>query len=389
MGTFSQIAGGVGKGLVQNVENRREDAAAEALRTHQETIQRMRDTASMERTERSGEIATEAYERQRGDIREDMMEKRKYEASLVPAAQRREDVIREDEQEHAIDIQAMKQYQSMTEAGSFQTKDGKWEMKVLTKGEMGPNGLPVEVDTFVVREPGTPFSYVQEGLNMLPHNYTDEQKEKALAVAGNPDETQTADIKRLMDSAGTERSTQTSSEFMRAYGFLPAEYFRAIRNSAQGPDQFQKFRRNFRQPAGMNIPSGSTESKTIRTRMEAPEDETQPFSQTSEDVMSTMTDEEYAENFKAAGGTDEQLAEAQRLGLLPSQRRGKLGMGGQLEAPQGGGKGVLSQGVEARGAMGPPAPFPQSAGLSNEELQSITDWIGSQMNPAASQIARR
>lgn len=276
MGVLAQVAGGVGRGMVANVDDRREDASQEALRQQQQTLQRMRDTAAMERTNRSGEMDTEAYERQRKNALGDLQEKRDYDQSLVPGITAREDQVREDEQEHSVDIEAMKQWTKRTEAGTATTKDGKWEMKVLTQGEIGPNGLPVETDTFVVREPGTPFSYVQHGMTMLPHNYSDEDRDRVLQIAKNPDETQDSDTKILLERAGS--GNDVSNDFVRVYGFLPAEYFRKIRGDSNGLAGFSEFRKSFREPANMPAaappppPSGGVleEAQQARNNAELP-----------------------------------------------------------------------------------------------------------------------
>lgn len=246
----AQAIGGAGKGLVDYGTQRKASEERDLDRMHQKRLQSMRDTAAMARTERVGELSTEAAEATRKFQTEVTEDERTYQAGLVAGTQAREDFVREDEQEHAIDIQAMKQWLEKTESTSFTTKDGKWEMSVISKGELIPGMLfPVETDTPIVREPGTPFIYVQHGMTMLPHNYTEEQQETALRKANNPDDVQNSDTKALMDRAG--KKNDVSSEFMRVYGYLPAEYFRKIRNSEQGPEGFQEFRKTFRAPANM------------------------------------------------------------------------------------------------------------------------------------------
>lgn len=346
---------GTGEGLIDVVKTRQATEQRDLDRAHDVRIQEMRAQAQIGAIDRRGEIQSEQYQTMRTDTRADLMEQREYESSLLPAQLEREDYTREDEQSHEMDIEIMKQYQKFSESGGFMTKDGKWEMKVLTEGEMLPNGMPVETDTFVVREPGTPFSYVQEGMHMLPHNYTAEEKETALAKANNPDEIQNSDTKELMNRAGTDGDV--SSEFMRVYGYLPAEYFRKVRDKA-APQGFERFRRQFRQPANMPM---TPEREAVREQFNQPEDPDQAFSPESEARIAEMDDQEYLDALAQANGkplTEEQIAEVIALGMLPSQRKLKQGGGDreQPATPRRGSGGVLSDAVAIDAEPLPAAP---------------------------------
>ncbi len=233
---------------MKNVERENTNEQKDLDRLHDKSLLEMRNTAAMTRQTQSQGYTKDAAELLREQTLADRGEERTYQSSLIEGTQAREDVVREDEQDHNIDIEAMQQWQKRTESSSYKTEDGKWEMKVLAKGEIGPNGLPVEVDTFVVREPGTPFSFVQHGMHMLPHNYTKEEETKALALAKSKDPIMRKAKADLMSKAGTKNDD--SSAFMDAYGYLPAVYFRKIRKADQSsPGAYQRYRNTFRQPA--------------------------------------------------------------------------------------------------------------------------------------------
>ncbi len=240
--------GGAGTGIVANVERKAASEERDLDRQHDTALQRMRDIAAMSRQTTSQEFVTGQAETLRGQQLEDVAAQQEYAASLVAGTQAREDIVREDEQEQERDIQAMKMWQERTESTSYTSKDGKWEMQIITDTVEGPMGLPVEQDRLVVREPGTPVSYVQHGLTMVPDNYTDEERDKALAMSRNKDENMRAAKADLMSKAGTAKDD--SSVFMDAYGFLPAAYFRKIRQTEEGSGSaYQQFRQSFRQPA--------------------------------------------------------------------------------------------------------------------------------------------
>jgi len=97
---------------------------------------------------------------------------------------------------------------------------------------------------------------------MLPHNYTDEERERALAIANSGDKRLQDAKADLMGKAGTKKDD--SSAFMDAYGFLPAAYFRKIRQNEEGSGgAYQQFRKSFRQPAGRTSEFGQQVIDTV------------------------------------------------------------------------------------------------------------------------------
>lgn len=249
MGIFAQVAGGAGRGMVQNVEDRREDATNEANRNHRITLQRMRDAAGISEIDRRQEHAVSNYETTRTDARTDAetLAESNAEADRLKRSHEIED--RDIEDQHEITIEAMKQWQKSGESGRISTAGGDWDTKVVSKGEfIGDNPLPVDVDTLVVQQPGTPFSYVQHGNTMLPHNYTDDQKEKALAIADSGDPRLKAAIDELMQKAGT--AEDDSAVFREGYGFLPAKYFEKLRRNSSDAKGFNEFRSKFQSSRG-------------------------------------------------------------------------------------------------------------------------------------------
>lgn len=371
-------AEGLGKGIVANVDDRQASREKDLDRQHDLALQRMRDASASGRLESTQDFAREQTETTRGFQVEDRDEERSYQESLLEGTQGREDTVREDEQEHDVFIEAMRQYTSGTASRTTKTDDGKWEMKVLTKGEIGPDGIPVETDTFVVRQPGTPFSFVQEGLNMLPYNYTDEQKTRALAIATSGNANLAKAKKDLISKAGTEKDD--SDAFMDAYGFLPSEYFRKLGTQARagGAGSFENFYMNFRQRnggGGASTPGTSNESKTIRASLNTSTDPSAAFGAKSEAALAQMDDQEYVDQYSAAfekrhgrPATDEDLNELIRLNMLPSQRREKSGQSG----------GMLSQAANVENEN---APTGGAFGteMSQEDVDLIANWIGSQM----------
>ncbi len=256
---------GLGKGMLANVERETEDRRLKEDKAHDMQLERMhqkflrsQQTSSQEFTAGQAEqrrgFEKEQYDVIREDTRSDITEERAYGASLVPGAERREDFVREDKQSADLDVEAMKQFTKRMESSSYTSKDGKWEMTKIMKGEIGPLGIPVGEDTLVVREPGTPFVLVPHGLAMLPHNYTEEQEEKALAIANSKDKEMQNAKKDLLSKAGT--NADDSSEFLDAYGYLPISYFRKIKKNEIGSGAaWQQFRSSFRQPAAPPPPS--------------------------------------------------------------------------------------------------------------------------------------
>jgi hypothetical protein len=239
--------GGFGKGMTEDIERKAISKEKNLDRLRDERLQTMRDTSAMARQTESQEFVTGQAETLREQQLTDVTAEQEYQASLVAGTQAREDVVREDEQEQERDIQAMKMWQERTESTSYTSKDGKWQMQIITDTVEGPSGLPVEQDRLVVREPGTPVSYVQHGLTMVPDNYTNEERDKALTIANSGDERLRKAKEDLLGKAGTAQDD--SSVFMEAYGFLPAAYFRKIRQTEEGSGgAYQQFRQSFRQP---------------------------------------------------------------------------------------------------------------------------------------------
>jgi len=243
MGSLSLATtiGGAGRGITDTVKMQNENKQRDLDREHRERLRQMADEAAMERTNRTGEIQGALYGAERADQLADREDEREYNLQVAATSRAAEIADREDEQAHELSVEdrkgenqynlkLMDMYDKYTKTNSRTTKDGKWEMKVLTKTEMGANGLPIEVDTFVVRQPGTPFSLEQHGLYMLPHNYSPEEMEATLTKANNMDNVGQSDMSALLDRAGTEEDV--SSEFLKVYGFLPMDYFRKVSDGA-------------------------------------------------------------------------------------------------------------------------------------------------------------
>ena len=238
--------GGIGAGMLENVERENTNEQKDLDRMHMERLQELRDTNVMDRQTNQQEFTTETNKTAREFLVEDRGEEREYEAGLVGATQVREDFVREDEQEQERYIEAMKQFTSLTKSGSVTSKDNKWEMQIITDTIIGPNGLPIEQDRLVVREPGTPGSFVQHDLIMVPDGISEEKITKALALF----ETQElrAPMDDLLNRIGTNRDN--SSEFLEHYGFLPFRYFRELRTKTlSGVGSFERYYSRFRQPA--------------------------------------------------------------------------------------------------------------------------------------------
>lgn len=245
--------GGAGRGITDTVKMQNENKQRDLDREHRERLQQMADEAAMDRTNRRGTIQNEYYAQQRVDQMLDRADERDYNAQIAAGATSAAVAEREDKQAHEAEqgrldrendynMKLLDMYDQYSKDSSVTTKDGKWEMKVLTKGEIGPNGLPVETDTFVIREPGTPFSYVQHGMHMLPHNYTPEEAQATLNAANNLDADAKIDVEILLNRAG--KDNDVSSEFLRVYGFLPVEYFRKVKSTAS-KKSFSEFKKTF------------------------------------------------------------------------------------------------------------------------------------------------
>ena len=253
--SLSSAVGGLGEGLMEGAKLRNQNQQRDLDRMHLDRLQEVRNEAAMSRQEQGQEftegMADTAREQQLTDIESDrehaagLLEgEREYTAEVAGATATREDVVRGSEQFHEVFIQWMKGEQEKTKDGSYTTKDGKWEMKIYAKGEEGPSGLPLEVETFVVHQPGSPFAFVQHGMHMLPHNYTPEEEEAALSAANDKNPNMVQARETLIKKAGTK--DDDSSVFMDAYGFLPMAYFEKLRTEGQSGYDFQSFNRQFR-----------------------------------------------------------------------------------------------------------------------------------------------
>ena len=175
--SLSSAIGGVGEGMMDFAKLKNQNQQRDLDRLHLDRLQEVRNEAAMGRQEQGQEFTAgqadiahgrtmEALGEQREHEAGVLGEQREYDVEVAGATRAYEDTVREDEQRQEFFIEWLKGEQKRNESGSYRTKDGKWEMTVLAKGETGPNGLPVEVDTYVVREPGTPFAYVQQGLQL-------------------------------------------------------------------------------------------------------------------------------------------------------------------------------------------------------------------------------
>ncbi len=265
MGSVSgQVWGGLGTGLIANADARSEAREGQAERDHQITLQRMRETALTGLQEKASASATATAKLTREQTLSDLADQRKHDKGVLEAGYGREDIVREDTQAHALELDMRDQWAEYLKSGSFTSEDNKWEMHKVVKGEIGPFGLPVGEDTLVAQQPGSPFSFVQNGLTMLPYNYTEEETAAALKKAKNPDDIQKSDTKILLSKAG--KDDDVSSKYLEVYGFLPSSYHDKLLKAAQNaPGAYQRFSESFR------VPANAPQAQPAPTAAPAPE----------------------------------------------------------------------------------------------------------------------
>jgi len=257
--------GGFGQGMQANVVRENVNEQANLNRMHDERLATMRNEAATSLQE-SGQEFTAAQQTSSQEFSAGQAElenkqrveaagllheqgvtalegERAFQTEVATTAAARDDFVREDEQEQERYIEAMKQWTALTESGSVTSADNKWEMQLITETVTDPaTGLPMEQDRLVVREPGTPGSYVQHNMVMVPDNSSEEEIAKALDLYQRED--LRAPMDDLLQRIGTDEDN--SSEFLEAYGFLPFRYFRELRTKTQGSaGAFQTFYRRF------------------------------------------------------------------------------------------------------------------------------------------------
>lgn len=283
--------GGAGTGIQENVRRNNQNEQNSLDRQHDERLAEMRSKSatSLQKTSQDYQTtaATTLEERrvsaQTGEreYQESITEsEREYQASLVGATQQREDFVRGEEDEQERFLQAMKSHDAMLKSGNYTTSDGKYEMQIITDIVMNPiTGLPQEQDRLVVREPGTPYSYVQHGLAMVPDNISQEELDEALTYANvsapkqgeeadpNYDKVQLATAD-LLKGAGTDNDQ--SSAFIKKFGYLPTSYFRKVRfNDERDGNSFRKYYQQFQAPTpptgNPNNPEGLVPTTDVPT----------------------------------------------------------------------------------------------------------------------------
>lgn len=250
-------AEGLGKGIVQNVQVKQEREERSLDRDHDKALQRMRDKSAMGRQDDAQSARMDEYAMQREDALSDFERDQRIAIEAAGTARGYEVEDIEDEQQHEVFLEQLKQYGEFTESAGGKRKttsaDGKWEMETRSTTTY-VNGIPMETDTLVAREPGSPLLLEQSGIYMLPAGQSEEERAQAIAIAkGEVGNINIKDAEAdLVSKAGTK--DDDSSAYLEAFGYLPVAYYRKITKDAKGDGDmsFEEFKtKRFRRPTNM------------------------------------------------------------------------------------------------------------------------------------------
>jgi hypothetical protein len=186
MGVFAQVAGGAGRGMIENVNDRRTDATAADLRAHQETLVRMRETGMNSRQEDTQAHDIETHGIAREETLSDLGALQEYDAGLLSDKYERDDITRAEDHANALELQDRKNTGAISLAEVRANPSG-WK-PITTKiiDSYNEFGDAVYVEKEISFQPSDGKYYEQVGDAMLPYDLSKNIPENQRALVDRP-----------------------------------------------------------------------------------------------------------------------------------------------------------------------------------------------------------